>query len=32
MASVFNISGECMNLLPMNGNLNNSAWKAMENQ
>ncbi len=31
IASVFNGPGERLNLLPMNGNLNKGAWKAMEN-
>ncbi|EKT4465056.1 DNA/RNA non-specific endonuclease [Pseudomonas putida] len=31
IASVFNGAGERLNLLPMNGNLNKGAWKAMEN-
>ncbi|WP_082450518.1 MULTISPECIES: DNA/RNA non-specific endonuclease [unclassified Pseudomonas] len=31
IASVFNGPGEQLNLLPMNGDLNKRAWKAMEN-
>lgn len=31
IASIFNGPGERLNLLPMNGNLNKGAWKAMEN-
>lgn len=31
IASVFNGPGERLNLLPMNGNLNKGAWRAMEN-
>ncbi|MGL5084877.1 MAG: DNA/RNA non-specific endonuclease [Clostridium sp.] len=31
IASIFNGSGDLDNLVPMNGNLNQSAWKIMEN-
>jgi filamentous hemagglutinin len=31
IASIFNGPGEKLNLVPMNGNFNKGAWKAMEN-
>jgi hypothetical protein len=32
IASIFNGPGEKLNLVPMNGNFNKGAWKAMENK
>jgi len=32
LSSIFEGPGEKLNLLPMNGNLNKGAWKAMENE